>query len=369
LLDAETLEGLFDLGDYMKHVDTIFARVLAPYGLHDLGLLLGIFVEGSFVALPFIKVFMDAFSPGAHIVKLGPTRWYVFRSLGILGVIVLLLFTVPTRHYVSEQGVVSAVYAEDIASPINAMVKEVAVTTGQVVKAGDVLVRLESLSIEAELEQKRTELERARLRFATLQATPVWKASEMLPEAAKAMDLAASEVARAQADVDRLTIRATRDGVIWGRSLEGLVGKYIDSNVNLMKVVDPTTLRLVIPMPEEKAEVVEVGDVVEGRWRADGKKFTTIVRDVPRQPAMIREYSAGMLSIFGGAAPMNHASRPGQEPDYPIYLVEAHLETQPGQFAVEGMRAQVTIAGRETTYAKRLGRWLMRLMGYKRIVQ
>ncbi len=29
LLDPDTLEGLFDLGDYMKHVDTIFARVLA----------------------------------------------------------------------------------------------------------------------------------------------------------------------------------------------------------------------------------------------------------------------------------------------------------------------------------------------------
>ena len=28
LLDPETLEGLFDLGDYMKHVETIFARVL-----------------------------------------------------------------------------------------------------------------------------------------------------------------------------------------------------------------------------------------------------------------------------------------------------------------------------------------------------
>ena len=29
LLDAQTLEGLFDLGDYMKHIDTIFDRVLA----------------------------------------------------------------------------------------------------------------------------------------------------------------------------------------------------------------------------------------------------------------------------------------------------------------------------------------------------
>jgi len=347
----------------------IFARVLAPYGLQDLGLLLGIFVEGSFVALPFIKVFMDAFSPGAHIAKIGPTRWYILRSVGILAGAVILLFTVPTRHYVTEQAVVGAVHSEDISAAVTGRVAEVRVKTGQPVKAGDILVRLENSAVEAELSQRRTDAERARLRFATLQSTPNWKASEALPESAKAMDFAASEVERAQADVDRLTLRAGRDGVVWGRHLEELVGRYIDSSLVLMKVVDPTNLRLVIPLPEEKAEVVEVGAKVEGRWRADGRSFTTVVRGVPRRPATLNEYTAGMLSIFGGAAPIASEANPGQNPDYPIYLVEAYLEAQPGQFTIEGMRAQVTIAGRETTYASRLGRWLLRLLGFNRIRQ
>ena len=278
----------------------IFARVLAPYGLHDVGLLIGVFVEGSFVALPFIKVFMDAFSPGAHIVKLGPTRWYVLRSLGILAVIVLLLFTLPTRYYVTEQGVVSSANAEDISPQMTGMISKIYVTPGQYVKAGDILVQMENNTLEAELLQKRTELEKAQLRFATLQSTPNWKASESLPEAAKSMDIAVSELARAQADVDRLVIRSGRDGVVWSRHMEEMIGRYMDSSSVLMRIVDPTKLRLVIPLPEEKAEVVDVGNEVTGRWRADGSKFETTVRSLPRQPATIQEYTAGMLSVFGG---------------------------------------------------------------------
>lgn len=344
----------------------IFARVLAPYGLHDIGLLLGIFVEGSFVALPFIKVFMDAFSPGAHIVKSGPTRWYVLRSLGILAVIVLLLFTVPTRFYVSEQAVVSAAGAEDISPQVTGMVTEVLVSTGQSVKAGDVLVRLENTSLVADLLQKQNDLDRARLRFATLQSTPNWKSSEALPEAAKSMDIAASEVARAQSDVDHLVIRAGRDGVVWSRRMDELVGRYADPTSILMRIVDPTKLRLLVPLSEAEAEVVDVGNEVTGRWRADGSRFETTISSVPRQPATVHEYTAGMLSVFGGPVPLSGGARPGQMPDYPIYLAEAQLGARPDQFTIEGMRAQVTIAGRETTYASRIGRWLMRLLGYRR---
>ncbi|MFO1450255.1 MAG: hypothetical protein U1F61_18995, partial [Opitutaceae bacterium] len=55
-----------------------------------------------------------------------------------------------------------------------------------------------------------------------------------------------------------------------------------------------------------------------------------------------------------------------QMPEYPIYLIEAHLAGVPEQLTVEGMRAQVTIEGRQTTYASRLGRWFMRLLGFKK---
>lgn len=344
----------------------IFARVLAPYGLHDIGLLVGVFVEGSFVALPFIKVFMDAFSPGAHIVKVGPTRWYLLRSLGILAVIVIFLFTFPTRYYVTEQAVVSSASAEDVSPEVTGMVSKVFVSPGQHVKAGDILVQMENSTMEAELLQKRTELENARLRFATLQSTPNWKSSEALPEAAKMMDIAASEMERTQTDVDRLVIRASRDGVVWSRRMEELIGRYVDTSSILMRIVDPTKLRLLIPLPEEKAEVVDIGDEVSGRWKADGEKFLTTVSSVPRQPASIQDYTAGMLSIFGGAVPLTGQTRQGQTPDYPIYLVEATLDAQPEQFTIEGMRAQVTISGRKTTYASRIGRWLMRLLGYRR---
>jgi putative peptide zinc metalloprotease protein len=343
----------------------IFARVLAPYGLYDLGLLLGFFVEGSFVALPFIKVFMDAFSPGAHIVKLGPTRRYVLRSIGVLAVGVALLFIVPTHHRVTEQAVVGAAKSEDISATIGGLIKEVYVKTGQTVKAGDPIARIENPAVDAELAQRYSDWERARLRFSALQSDSSWRALELMPEAAKAMDQARTEMDRIQADHDRLILRTTMDGVVWGRNLEQLIGRYADTQGVLLRIADPTTLRLLIAVPEEKAEVIEEGNPVKGRWRADGRSFTTTVRNVPRQPANLREYTAGMLSVFGGAAPLTAQTHPGDLPSYPIYLVEAHLDSVPEQLTVEGMRAQVTIQGRQTTYAARLGRWFMRLLGFK----
>lgn len=344
----------------------IFARVMAPYGLHDLGLLLGFFVEGSFVALPFIKVFMDAFSPGAHIVKLGPTRRYVLRTLAVIAVVVLLLFTVPTHHNVTAQAVVGAAKSEAISPSVGGMIQEVYVKTGQRVKAGDPIARIENPSVDAELAQRQADWERARLRFSALQADSSWRSLELMPEVAKAMDQARTEVQRVQADYDRLILRATIDGVVWGRNLEQLIGQYADTSGVLLRIADPSTLRLLIAVPEEKAEVVEVGNPVKGRWRADGRAFETTVRDVPRQPASLREYTAGMLSVFGGAAPLTAQTHANQMPEYPIYLIEAHLAGVPEQLTVEGMRAQVTIEGRQTTYASRLGRWFMRLLGFKK---
>ncbi|MBL9206429.1 MAG: efflux RND transporter periplasmic adaptor subunit [Opitutaceae bacterium] len=344
----------------------IFARVMAPYGLHDLGLLLGFFVEGSFVALPFIKVFMDAFSPGAHIVKLGPTRRYVLRTLAVIAVGVVLLFTVPTHHNVTAQAVVGAAKTEAISPSVGGMIQEVYVKTGQRVKAGDPIARIENPSVDAELAQRQADWERARLRFSALQADSSWKSLELMPEVAKAMDQARTEVQRVQADYDRLILRASIDGVVWGRNLEQLIGQYADTSGVLLRIADPSTLRLLIAVPEEKAEVIEVGNPVKGRWRADGRAFETTVRDVPRQPASLREYTAGMLSVFGGAAPLTAQTHANQMPDYPIYLIEAHLAGVPEQLTVEGMRAQVTIEGRQTTYASRLGRWFMRLLGFKK---
>jgi multidrug efflux pump subunit AcrA (membrane-fusion protein) len=268
---------------------------------------------------------------------------------------------------VTEQAVVGAAKSEDIsATAIGGLIKEVYVKTGQTVKAGDPIARIENPAVDAELAQRYSDWDGPACASPPLQSDSSWRALELMPEAAKSMDIAATEVARAQSDVDRLVIRAGRDGIIWSRRMDELVGRYADPSSVLMRIVDPNKIRLLIPLSEDKAEVVDIGNKVTGRWRADGSKFETTVRSLPRQPATIQEYTAGMLSVFGGSVPLSGNVRPGQTPDYPIYLAEAELKAKPSQFTIEGMRAQVTIAGRETTYASRIGRWLMRLLGYRR---
>lgn len=339
----------------------IFARVLAPYGLHDVGLMLGIFVEGSFVALPFVKVAMDAASSGPHVVKLGPTWKYIVRSLAIAAAVWLALVLIPTRFHVRQQALVRAAVAEDVVTRTPGVVKEVLVKPGQVVSPGDPLVVLSSAELDSLLAQKRADFDRARLRLAALQDDDRWAALEGRPEAAKALEVAASELARVQADHDAMTLRARVAGVVLSTPLDRLPGRLVDAQVPLVRIADPATLRLLIPMPEDDAEVIEAGARVTGRWKADGDRFTTTVSVVPLQPIPAQDYEAGMLAIFGGAAPLANYADNSRAPAFPMYIVEATLPSGDHRQLVEGLRARVTVEGRRTTFAARLWRWFLRL--------
>lgn len=340
----------------------IFARVLAPYGLHDFGLMLGVFVEGSFALFPVIKVFMDAFRPGAHIVKIASTS----RRLALTGTVFVIIaaacFVIPSHYQVVQQGLVAAVNSEFVAPTVSGEVKTVAVRTGQWVKPGDLIATLDNPTLRQELEIRRIELAQVRLQLAQVGSGGSMQMVERQPAAAKMLNVAETAYDRALDDVSRLELRAKVAGKIVTPSVQDLVGTFLVPQQLLLRIADMRKVKLIIPLTEDQAQLVEQGNRVTGRWVANGDKFETVLTSVPTQPASPHDLMTGMFSLFGGPAPLDleRLSRHGGSLGYSLFIAEAQLPfVAAGK--IEGMRAEVVITGRPATPARKIWRWLVSL--------
>ena len=117
----------------------------------------------------------------------------------------------PFERQIAGAGIVEA-RSENVAvaAPSSGVIVGVSVTEGQKVQRGDLLLRLDSRSLEAELLQRRAELESARSELARLRAQP--RAEDLPPAQARvdasrvAVEDAQARLALAEAVTDRRAI-------------------------------------------------------------------------------------------------------------------------------------------------------------------
>jgi len=343
----------------------IFGRVLEPIGLHDFGLSLGFFVEGSFVALPFIKVIMDASKPGVHIIKTGSASRRAAAICGCLAALAAVSFVIPTRHHVRQQAIVTPRSVEGIGSEIGGVVKAVQVRTGQWVNAGDLLVTLENSEISADLTMADATRQQARVRFSALRYFNNWSASERHANAAQEMEVAETGYRISAARAAKLQLRASAAGYVLTPDVEKMVGSYVAPFTLILRIGDTRQLRIVVPLTEDEAQMVSPGSALSGRWRATAESFTTTLDSVSSQPARPGDLRIGMLSNFGGPVPPQMLQREARDrPDYPIFLASAPMPN-PGYAVPEGLRVRVTIEGHETTLGRKAWRWFLSLFNLK----
>lgn len=343
----------------------IFARVLEPIGLRDFGLGLGFFVEGSFVALPFIKVIMDATKPGAHIVKTGSSVRRTLVTLAVLAGVVALSFVVPTRYRVTQQAVVTAESPESIASDVGGVISKIHVRTGQWVNPGDLVLTLENPEVTAELRIAEAARQQSRVRFSALRYSPSWSVAETQAHAAQEMELTEAAYQVAVARGSKLELRARSGGYVLTPNADKLVGSYAAPYTLILRLGDTRQLRLLIPLTENEAQLVGPGNKVRGRWIATARSFETELDSVSSQPAKPTDIHHGMLAYFGGSVPSQVLQRdPRARPDFPVFVATAPMP-KPDHEVPEGLRVRLTIEGERTTLGEKTWRWFMSLFNLK----
>ncbi|MEY4941007.1 MAG: hypothetical protein RIQ93_2742, partial [Verrucomicrobiota bacterium] len=237
----------------------IFARFLEPYGLHDFGLALGIFVEGSFVMFPIVKVLADAFTAGrANTVREENVWVRLVRWMGPLAVGLAVLAWVPSHYDINQQAVIVAAQGERVGVEEGGVVEKVHVRTGDWVEAGQPLLTLRNDGVTTEARVAELAFEASKLQLTSLQRNSSLRYQSHAPEAALSWEAAATARERALRSQSLLVVRAGSAGYVVTPDIERLEGHYLRPGFSGLKVADLRRFKLMIPLTEAQAELVEL---------------------------------------------------------------------------------------------------------------
>ena len=336
----------------------VFGRVLAPYGLHDFGLAVGIFVEGSFAMFPIVRVLSDAFAVGRgntireEKASVRVARWLV--PLVVLGGIVAF---VPGHYRVRQQAVLVAARSERAGVEFGGVVERVQVRSGQWVEAGQPLLTLRNADIDTDARAAELSFEAAKLQLAVLEGDGSLRTTSLAPEAALSLESASTALDRARRSQELLIVRAPTAGYVATPDITRLEGEYLAAGFSGLRVADLRRFKLMIPLSEAQAELVEEGSEVRGYTRADGLPIKARLTVLPHQKAIWSDYQPAMLAAFGGPAPFEPQSAAARTaPSFALFIAEADVSVPPAG-AAEGLRVHVTIIGKRATYGERFWRW------------
>jgi RND family efflux transporter MFP subunit len=208
------------------------------------------------------------------------------------------ILTVQSNSLASGPVVTGSIQPErkaDVRAEISALVLQVLKENGDVVKQGDVLVKLDETAIRDSLSsaeasarssaQALDQAERQLTRMKTLRASGMTSVQAM-DDAEVRRNNAASEVAAARSraalarqQLARTVVRAPFDGVVSERKVSA--GDTASPGKELVKVIDPTSMRFEGRVSADRISVVKVGQPVTFKVNGyTGQEFRGVVKRV-----------------------------------------------------------------------------------------
>lgn len=206
----------------------------------------------------------------------------------------------------------------DLRAEVSAVVLQVLKENGEPVKRGDVLVKLDETSIRDSLmsaeasaraaDQAFDQSTRALERLKTLRASGMASA-QALDDAEVRRNSAQSEVSAARArlvaarqQVGRTVVRAPFDGIVSDRKVSA--GDTAAIGKELLKVIDPTSMRFEGRVSADKIAAVKVGQPVMFRINGYGEQqFAGIVRRIDPAANDVTRQVEVLVGFQGAAQP------------------------------------------------------------------
>jgi RND family efflux transporter MFP subunit len=208
------------------------------------------------------------------------------------------LLTVQTSGLTSGPVVTGSVQPErkaDLRAEVSAVVLQVLKENGDAVKRGDALVRLDETAIrdavnsaEASLANARQALDQAQrqvtrqktLRDSGMTSAQALDDAEVRRNAAQSeVSAAQTRVAQARQQLSRTVVRAPFDGVVSERKVSA--GDTASPGKELLKVIDPSSMRFEGRVPADRIGLVKAGQPVSFRINGYGnQEFRGVIRRV-----------------------------------------------------------------------------------------
>ena len=213
----------------------------------------------------------------------------------------------------SAVGTIEALHESTVASRILARVVEINLTAGQVVKQGDVLIRLDDTDLRAKVQEEQAAVDAARAmrdnagtdeqRY--LEALHSNAVSQLQYDLVAAtlrsqeanLAQASHAVAEAQAVLEYATIRSPMDGIVVDKRVD--VGDTVAPGQPLLTVYDPHRMQLVANVRESLARRLAVGQPIDVRLDVLDKTCTGQVSEiVPDAQSASRTFRVKVTGAF-----------------------------------------------------------------------
>lgn len=259
----------------------------------------------------------DEVRPGAWRVGLGVATLLIAPAVGMYWI------TMPT----TQTAAVLVLPRSEVwvRAPVDGFVNEVRVADGQSVRRGDPLLVMNNPELEVDIERLHARIESLRVQSRKYRNQRNWNR-------AAAVDAELSSVvAEMNERLDELrsmVVRAPCDGVVLGRSLDSLLGRYASRGAELCTVVDPRGYRLAGLIDQRDWELVSADQL--SRAVAFFPHSPPIdLRSAEIQPrALTTTDLVGLTAAANGPLPVRPRAVAGPEDSGELKLLVPHFRVE-----------------------------------------
>jgi putative peptide zinc metalloprotease protein len=229
-----------------------------------IGVVMAVICFISWITVPIGK-FINYLATSPKLERQRPRA--VTVSVAFFVILIGGLQFVPFPSHFRAPGVVQAHKWSQIVNETAGQVQELLAAPGQMVSAGQTLLRLENHELELELIQARAsvvEIEtqiRAGLARQTASLKPLFGM----------LETATNRVAKLETDRDLLTVRARHDGLWVAPELKESVGRWLQRGTPLGLLVDRSSFQFTATVKQDEAEALFARDLLGANVRLYGE--------------------------------------------------------------------------------------------------
>ncbi|QKK07243.1 MAG: HlyD family efflux transporter periplasmic adaptor subunit [Planctomycetota bacterium] len=243
-----TILVLYGIGAMCYRVFLFVSITLAVMGrLFALGLVLAIWTAGMWFVLPIGK-FVHWLATGNNIADCRAR--VIAISLASFAIGGGFLGMIPFPDHRRASGVVESVEDPGVFFGTAGFVETAHVRIGDVVREGDPLVTCSNDQMVSRLAQLNAKISEARAVEQRALGNDRQAEAQIARESLHALD---EQLVYLQERLEKLVVRAPRDGTVVGQDPELLVGRYVEQGSAACQVIDPDDLRIVALLDQREA--------------------------------------------------------------------------------------------------------------------
>ncbi len=291
---------------------------------------------GAGIALAIIAIAMWVIWPIGKLLKMvfigeetqqRPGRIRFCLLTATLGISMWSVFTqVPWFARVEAAAVVDYQVSHDVRSPVSGFLERIYVHSGQLVKQGELLARLENRELDVDVEKLQIELVVNDLRIRQLREREEMATLDVETKNREAIETRLNVRLEQQANLD---VRASSDGIVVAEDLESQVGTYLAPGHKICTIESEANKEIHAMIGQHDVELFQqrVGQDIDVHiWGMGGREFPAKLKDVNPRGRLDLPHPS-FAATAGGALPVRYRnpSQRDSDSDETLELVDPHF--------------------------------------------